>query len=233
MPHQIDAIADLRIGQAFTNPQRLLVEAKFYASDRPVNLPIVRSMAGVLKDVSEYWVAKSRSRPAAVRYHYQAAIFSASRFTSEAQDYAFAQDIHLLPLRGSSNFAPVIRAIEEATAGLPVTREGQVRDVRLKEVRKDLRYQLQPDLGSGNPVQGHYWLNRVRDATAAIRDSLVATLGHAFSVFLTPHRPDVIESLRPYEEIEIHFRDQDGAHGWTIIRPGLAAIYFRCSPAAV
>jgi hypothetical protein len=32
--HQIDAIADLRIGQPFSNPQRLLVEAKCYSDER-------------------------------------------------------------------------------------------------------------------------------------------------------------------------------------------------------
>ena len=32
--HQIDTIADLRIDQPFSNPQRLLVEAKAYSEDR-------------------------------------------------------------------------------------------------------------------------------------------------------------------------------------------------------
>jgi len=52
--HQIDAIADLRIGQPFSNPQRLLVEAKAYSNERKVGLPIVRGAVGVLKDVSEF-----------------------------------------------------------------------------------------------------------------------------------------------------------------------------------
>ena len=52
--HQIDAIADLRIGQPFSNPQRLLVEAKAYSNEPKVGLPIVRGAVGVLKDVSEF-----------------------------------------------------------------------------------------------------------------------------------------------------------------------------------
>jgi hypothetical protein len=63
--HQIDAITDLRIGQPFSNPQRLLVEAKAYSEDRKVTLPIVRGAVGVLKDVSEYWVAEGPGQPAA------------------------------------------------------------------------------------------------------------------------------------------------------------------------
>src|ERR1035438_7422677 len=81
--HQIDAIADLRIGQPFSNPQRLLVEAKAYSEDRKVTLPIVRGAVGVLKDVSEYWVAEGPGQPAASRYHYQFAVFSTSEFTAD------------------------------------------------------------------------------------------------------------------------------------------------------
>src|SRR5688572_10214575 len=84
--HQIDAVADLRIGQPFSNPQRLLVEAKAYSDHRPIGLPIVRGTVGVLKDVSEFWVARTPGKPPVGRYHYQAAIFSSSDFTSDAQD---------------------------------------------------------------------------------------------------------------------------------------------------
>ena len=102
--HQIDAIADLRIGQPFSNPQRLLVEARAYSNERKVGLPIVRGAVGVLKDVSEFWVKNRPDQPAASRYHYQFAIFTTSEFTGDAQDYAFAHDVHLLPLRGWSSF---------------------------------------------------------------------------------------------------------------------------------
>src|SRR5699024_7018764 len=95
--HQIDAIADLSISHPFGNPQRLLVEAKAYADNRSIGLPIIRNTVGVLKDVSEYWVSQLRNNPAVQRYHYQAAIFSTSDFTSPAQDYAYAHDVYLLP----------------------------------------------------------------------------------------------------------------------------------------
>ena len=37
--HQIDAIANLRVGQPFSNRQRLLVEAKAYAEDQRSDCP--------------------------------------------------------------------------------------------------------------------------------------------------------------------------------------------------
>src|SRR5438270_8627935 len=73
--HQIDAVADLRIAQPFTNPQRLLVEAKAYSDGRTVGLQIIRGAVGVLKDVSEYWVRSDSDEPGAPRYHYQFAVF--------------------------------------------------------------------------------------------------------------------------------------------------------------
>jgi len=85
--HQIDAIADFIVQHPFSNPQRLLVEAKCYERNTPVGLPVVRNALGTLRDVSEFWV---RERPTGgpgggiprPRYHYQYAVFSATRFTS-------------------------------------------------------------------------------------------------------------------------------------------------------
>src|SRR2546423_13490129 len=51
--HQIDAIADFRLGQPFGHPQRLLVEAKMVRNR--VGLPVLRNALGVLMDVAEFW----------------------------------------------------------------------------------------------------------------------------------------------------------------------------------
>ncbi len=218
--HQLDAIADLRIGQPFSNPQRLLVEAKSYSDHRPIGLPIVRGTVGVLKDVSEFWVAEAPGRPAAGRYHYQAAVFSSSDFTSDAQDYAFAHDVHLLPLARSTYFTPVIDALDVATQQLP-TREGQVMGVALAELRKEVRRRLQPELRFGSEMANLYpWLDIVVASTRAVGQSLIATLGHAFPVFLTPSRNLNLDDLSPVEDIEIHFGAAGIGNGWTISKPG-------------
>ena len=218
--HQIDAIADLRIGQPFSNPSRLLVEAKSYADYRPIGLPIVRGTVGVLKDVSEFWMARAPGRPVGGRYHYQSAIFSSSDFTSQAQDYAFAHDVYLLPLARSSYFSPVITAMNAAATALP-TNGGQVPGVVLSELRRRLRKLMQPDIGLADETRSQYqWLAPFVDATRAVGRSLIATLGHAFSVFLTPRHDLDLEALSAVENIEIHFRDQRVGNGWTISRLG-------------
>jgi len=111
--HQIDAIADFKLTPPFSNPQRLLIEAKFISDS--VRLPVIRNAVGVLKDVSENWIVESirTNTIAKKRFHYLYAIFSSNDFTKPAQDYAYAQDIYLLPLRRSAYFSPVIRAIEQ------------------------------------------------------------------------------------------------------------------------
>lgn len=217
--HQIDAIADLKMGQPFSNPQRLLVEAKAYSDGRTIGLPVVRSTVGVLKDVSEYWVASSPNRPAVGRYHYQAAIFSATDFTVDAQDYAFAHDVHLLPLQKSTFFAPVIASIDAATANLP-TEEDQVTGVSLGSLRRRLRGLLQPDIDAVDVdmnVNTEYpWLQSVASATLQVGRSLIATLGHAFSIFLTPAPGVDLEALSPVSTIKIYFDDPANPNGWTI-----------------
>lgn len=216
--HQIDAIADLRVGQPFSYPQRLLVEAKSYADYRTIGLPIVRGTVGVLKDVSEYWVAQAPNRPPAGRYHYQAAIFSSSDFTKDAQDYAFAHDIHLLPLARSSFFAPVVQAIDTAANGL-ATEGNQVVGVELTPMRRELRERLQPDLAVGIGQRQFAWLEPVVNASAAVARCLIATLGQAFSVFLTPDPALDLDALLPTEVVEIHFRDFANGREWTMTRP--------------
>ena len=212
--HQIDAIADLRIGQPFSNPQRLLVEAKAYSEDRKVGLPIVRGAVGVLKDVSEYWVAAGPGQPAASRYHYQFAVFSTSEFTADAQNYAFAHDIYLLPLRGSSFFSPIVSAIEEAVEAIPADRNGRV-DVVLSDVRYALRGLLQPGLPR-RPYGEFPWLRGIVVATRQIGMSLIAVLGSAIPVFLTPRPGLNLNSLPLTGEIQIHFRTLTPSASWTI-----------------
>ncbi len=216
--HQIDAIADLRIGQPFSYPQRLLVEAKSYADYRTIGLPIVRGSVGVLKDVSEYWVAQAPNRPSAGRYHYQVAIFSSSDFTKEAQDYAFAHDIHLLPLARSSFFSPVVRAIDAAVNGLEIE-AGQVVGVELTPLRRDLRSRLQPDIAGANQPNEFQWLEPIVQASSAVGRSLIATLGQAFSVFLTPDPALDLNTLHSTQVVEIHFRDFANGREWTMTRP--------------
>lgn len=104
--HQIDAIANYSLTPPFGHPLRLLLEAKCW-SDK-VKLPEIRNAVGVLKDLNERWKGRSA---AGGRFHYQYAYFSASDYTSEAINYAFAQDIYLVPLGHSAYLRGVVSAI--------------------------------------------------------------------------------------------------------------------------
>lgn len=82
--HQIDAVADPIFSQPFSNPIRLLVEAKAYNAQRPVDLRIVRNALGTIQDLDQFWTGRN-DHP---RYSYRYAIFSTSDFTRDAQLYA-------------------------------------------------------------------------------------------------------------------------------------------------
>lgn len=134
--HQIDAVADFLYTPPFCNQQRLLVEAKFKGNKTGID--IVRNATGVHKDVSEYWVVDNTTgaRIAKKRFHYLYAIFSKEPFTKPAQDFAFAQDIFLLPLKRNTLFKPIIEAIDD------VSFEDLDEKPKLSAVRKYVRSRL-------------------------------------------------------------------------------------------
>ncbi|MDG0815135.1 hypothetical protein [Bdellovibrio svalbardensis] len=107
--HQIDAIADYVFPPPFSNPLRLLCEAK-YSEGNPVGISIIRNAVGVKKDVEEYFRPSSNRRTS--RYHYQYAVISSSGFTVNAQNYAYAQDIYLLDLSADIYESIIIDVID-------------------------------------------------------------------------------------------------------------------------
>jgi len=186
--HQIDAIADFRITHPFSHPQRLLVEAKCFRPSEAVGIEIVRAAVGTLKDVGEHWVATRGSVPKE-RYHYQYAMFSATGFTRDAQRYAFAQDIYLIPLGESEFLAPVIEALRQVrpTDG----RANSETDIRIS--MKDLRAQVRRNLRrtstqeltvEDTAMQGVQGLGQFLARARRIRFALMAVLGKRFPVFL-------------------------------------------------
>jgi len=137
--HQIDAIAEQHHTPAFMYPLRLLVEAKFYASN-PVGANVVRNAVGVLKDISENYFTKHRVRGSlgSVRFNYQSAIFGVSGFTKPAVQYAVAHQIFLLEYKNIPIIQPVIDAIRRIDEDC-LTRQGVE---NISEVRNVLRQAL-------------------------------------------------------------------------------------------
>jgi hypothetical protein len=210
--HQIDAVADFRYTPPFCNRQRLLIEAKFRESK--TGIEVVRNAAGVHKDVSEYWVVDSISgrRVASKRFHYLYAIFSKEEFSKPAQDYAYAQDIFLLPLKNNSLFRPIISAIDNLTF------EGIEDKPKLSVVRRYVRKRLfsdsmQLDLDDGGELNdsGELLFSFV-DVCRNRGSGFLTMFDGNFPVFLSASRG--MESFVFQEENYVRIRVGD--LGWSI-----------------
>lgn len=214
--HQVDAIADFELPQPFTNPQRLLVEAKCFSGGEKTGLPIVRNAVGVLKDVSEYWVSRDPTTPARRRFHYQYAIFSATPFTSNAERYAFAQDIYLIPLARSAFLRPVIDAVLSVVATDLQSTDGRGLRGRMGRLRRNVRERLRSDSAVDDVIANELEekLRGLEQACNRIRSALLAVVGRCFPIFLIPSEGTDIRELGQDLEVRISW-DQ---HGWYIER---------------
>jgi len=186
--HQIDAIADFSIHAPFSHPQRLLVEAKCFEPRQRVGLSIVRGALGTLKDVEEFWVSLPGGPPKP-RYHYQYAVFSATGYTDNAQSYAFAQDIYLIPLAESQFFAPVITALRRVSPDDANLARNADLPVDLTELRRAVRRAMREDVARPDyPAFAANLTGLAEFVTACrqIRFSLLAVLGGRFPIFLVP-----------------------------------------------
>ncbi|MEU4578669.1 hypothetical protein [Nonomuraea sp. NPDC023979] len=117
--HQVDVLGEFAFVPAFSLPIRLFLEAKF--TRHKTDLAVVRNAHGVIHDINENFVHgpgnKLRKR---CRYVY--AVFSASGFTTAAQDFALAQQISLVDLSGAS-FTWLLSSIESTAEKLLVIAE--------------------------------------------------------------------------------------------------------------
>jgi len=111
--HQLDAFALWKHSPAFMYPLHLMVEAKCYASHRPVGVEVPRNSVGVLKDISEnYFTYAGRAGSfQGPRFNYTAAVFSTSGFTQGAVEYAVAHQVFLIQYENVPAIQPLIDAI--------------------------------------------------------------------------------------------------------------------------
>ena len=190
--HQIDAIADYLVQAPFSNPQRLLVEAKFY-DGRQVGLTVIRNALGVIVDVSQYFVAPPGRRLRKARYHYQYAVVSATSFTRPSQRYAYAQDIFLIPLGESLFFAPLLHAIRTAAEifhSHPSNVENQEFAGRLRAMIRQQLWGVFPEPHVEWDLSENYLLrlNEFVQSCRAVGFVLIAVTASGFPVFLVPRR---------------------------------------------
>jgi hypothetical protein len=210
--HQIDSVADFRVCAPFSHPQRLFVEAKCYSPQYPVGLPIIRNAVGVLKDVSEWWnpPAGLGATSGTGRYHYQYAVFSASGYTLDAERYAFAQDIYLIPYERSRYIAPVIQAIRQVTHQDLGARAWNAIDIDLTSLRHAVRGLLQGRVNNLTPftIAVAPAVRSFVEAVSAIKGTLFAVMGRQFPVHLIPAPPLDVRELRDHYEVRIWWDDR-------------------------
>lgn len=138
--------------------------------------------------------------------HYQAAIFSATGFSSNAQNYAYAQDIYLLPLRRSAHFTPILDALNRVSGALAEEPD----HARIGKLRRQFRAWLDDTQPHPDPL-----LIPLLDACEDIRSALLGMIADRFPVFLVPERPEALEALPDRMRMRIHFDER----GWFLGPP--------------
>ncbi len=229
--HQIDAIADFMVTPPFTYPQRLLVEAKCYSDTYPVGIDIARNAVGVRKDVEEYWETR-RGLPSKARYHYQYALFSASSYTGDAERYAYAHDIYVIPLAKSKFIQPVINAIRKVTSrnfgvGPRSPIELKTTDLR-RGVRARIRnpkdWQLSEIMGTY--IQAFPTLDAFCEACRRISGAILAMIAGRFPIFLVPGSTTHIDELQDDYLVHIYWNEE----GWYLRSGGNNLFSFDLPP---
>ena len=208
--HQADALADFNVNPPFSNPNRLIVEAKCYQLNKPVRLSVVRGCVGVLKDVSEWWFPPASIQDTASkgRFHYQYAVFSASGFSREAERYAFAQDIYLIPYQNSRFISSMIDSIRKVShIDFGAESDNKI-NIRLSELRRNVRAALQ--------TQGDFELRNFSEYASEtigsflnevwkIRGTLLAMAGRRFPIHLIPSPSINIVELLLHYDVRIYY----------------------------
>ncbi|MEO8972475.1 MAG: hypothetical protein ABI406_12835, partial [Ktedonobacteraceae bacterium] len=211
--HQIDAIADFIVTPPFTYPQRLLVEAKCYADNSHIGIEIIRNAVGVVKDVGEYWVTRN-SLPPKARYHYQYALFSASNFSIDAQKYAFAHDIYLLPLTKTEFIQPLVGAIRNITSQSFGMSPNQTIDIGMIDLRRAIRASIRNEDSDLRKLLNDYE-SAISSFDIFIREcqhvnqAMIAMLNGRFPIFLVPTPGRNIGELHDEYTVQIRWDENN------------------------
>lgn len=215
--HQIDAIADYTITPPFSYPNRLLLEAKNYSGT--VGIEIVRNALGTIRDIDEYWIPTKKSIPAKKRFHYQYAIATTGNFSPDAEKFAFAHDIYLMPLARDRYFQPIISEINSFTDEVRVFEID--RPLNMKKLRSAIRenLQLMSDHFS-HPAslrltqEALQLFQRLVIVCKQIDNGFIALINRKFPVFLVPN--PVIKLSEIIQNGEISVRIYWDHEGWYI-----------------
>ena len=219
--HQIDAIADFMLTSPFTYPQRLLAEAKCYSDTYSIGIEWIRNAVGVLKDVGEYWETK-KGLPSKARYHYQYVLFSTSKYSSDAERYAYAHDIYLFPLAKSTFLQSVIRAIRKVTTRSFGVGSHDTIELKTTDLRRGIRARLRnpEDWQLLEILKNYTEVIPILDAFCRecrrVNGALFATLAGRFPIFLVPSPTLSLDQLQDNYSVRISWNER----GWYLSSQG-------------
>lgn len=119
--HNIFASGKLTIPTAFIYPIKLICQYKYYAKNK-VELNHIRDFYGIMADISERdFSIKDNISNTPDRYTYSACFFSATAFTKEAQEYAWAHNIFMSSMERIAVMQPILKRIDEFVSNLTET----------------------------------------------------------------------------------------------------------------
>lgn len=149
--HQIDSYGTLMFTIPFVYPIRLISEVKWFSRNYKVQLNRLRSFVGVMIDISQnYFVPRAmRSRRQAdysvlrkERYTDSGAYFSATGFSRDAQDYAWAHGVYLIPFSQDKILDPILKRAQHL---IYYDRFWEDSQSKKAEVIEKARYHFQAD----------------------------------------------------------------------------------------
>ena len=149
------------------------------------------------------------------RFHYQSAVFSATGYTSDAEKYAFAHDIYLIPLTFSRFIKTVVDLIHSVTPSAFGSRTQNIA-IDLKQFRQAFRNALRPGRRERTPhldrivhtLEARRLIKQVVEETEKLRGAALAMINDRFPVFLIPNRHVNLSKLDDLIEVEIRW-DRD------------------------
>ena len=118
--HQIDSYGTFMFSIPFIYPIRLISEVKWFKKTYKVNLNRIRDFVGVMIDISQnYFVPReirskrTRTSLRKERYTDCGAYFSATGFSTIAQDYAWAHGIYLISFTQDPILIPILNRAKD------------------------------------------------------------------------------------------------------------------------
>ena len=116
--HGINSYGKLNLPTAFIFPLRIIFQYKYYAKNK-VELMHVRDFGGIIADISETnYAIQGDMGNICDRYNYTGCYFSATAFSREAQEYAWAHNIFMVSLERIGVMQPILKKIDSFVSGL-------------------------------------------------------------------------------------------------------------------